>query len=181
MNRVFGSAAGIDVKVYYQDADSIHLKYEDVDKVVKRYKEKYGLELVGDELGKFHVYFPDIEKGCGEVYGTESFILGKKTSFDELGSTNKEGKLVNGGLSRMKGIPTSCIEYYAKVHNISVKEIYSKWFNNESIEFDLTNDNDKCVFRNNKDHTIPSLYGGQKGTTITFKFVRNESDKTVIN
>ena len=26
MNRVFGSAADIDVKIYYQDTDSIHLK-----------------------------------------------------------------------------------------------------------------------------------------------------------
>ena len=125
MNRVFGSAADIDVQIYYQDTDSIHLNYEDVDKVVKRYKEKYGLELVGDELGKFHVDFPDIEKGCGEVYGTESFFLGKKSCFDELKST-KEGKIINGDLSRMKGIPTPCIEYYAKVHNIRVKEIYSK-------------------------------------------------------
>ena len=37
MNRVFGSAADIDVKIYYQDTDSIRLNYEDVDKVVKRY------------------------------------------------------------------------------------------------------------------------------------------------
>ena len=79
MTRVFGSAADIDVKIHYRDTDSIHLNYEDVDKVVKRYKDNYGLELVGDELGKFHVYFPDIEKGCGEVYGTESLFLGKKT------------------------------------------------------------------------------------------------------
>ena len=114
MNRVFGSAADIDVNIYYQGTYPIHLNYEDVDKVVKRYNEKYGLELVGDELGKFHVDFPDIEKGCGEVYGTASFFLGKNSYFDELESTNKEGKLINGDLSRMKGIPTSCIEYYAK-------------------------------------------------------------------
>ena len=181
MNRVFGSAAGIDVKIYYQDTDSTHLNYEDVDKVVKRYKEQYGLELVGDQLGRFHVDFPDIDKECGEVCGTESFFLGKKTYFDELESTNKEGKLINGDLSRMIGIPTSCIESYAKVHDISVKEIYSKLFNNGSIEFDLTNANNKRVFRNNKDHTIYYLYEGQKGTTRTCKFVRNENDKIVIN
>ena len=39
MNRVFGSAPDIGVKIYYQDTDSIHLNYEDVDKVVKRYKD----------------------------------------------------------------------------------------------------------------------------------------------
>ena len=156
MNRVFGSANDIGVKMYYQDTDSIHLNYEDVDKLVKPYKEKYGLELVGDDLGKFHCDFPDIEKGCGEVYGIESFC--KKNYFDELESTNKEGNLIHGDLSRMKGIPTSCIEYYAKVHNISVKEIYSQLFYGKSIEFDLTNANNKCVFKNNKDHTLSSLY-----------------------
>ena len=80
----------------------------------------------------------------------------------------------------MKGIPTACIEYYSKVNNISVKEIYSQLFYGKSIEFDLTNNN-KCVFRNNKDHNISTLYEGQKGTTRTCKFLRNENDKIVIN
>ena len=108
-------------------------------------------------------------------------FLGKKTYFDRLESTSTDCKTINGDLSRMRGIPTSCIEYYAKIHNISVLEIYSQLFDGRSIEFDLTNDNNKCVFRNNKDHTISSLYEGQKGTTRTCKFVRNENDKIVIN
>ena len=57
----------------------------------------------------------------------------------------------------MKGIPTSCIEYYAKFNNISVLELYSQLFDGVSIEFDLPNDNNTCVFRNNKDHTVKSL------------------------
>ena len=146
-----------------------------------RDKDKYGLELVGEDLGNFQVYFPDIEKGCGEVYAIESLCLGKDNYFDHLESTCKEGKLINGGLSRMKGIPTSCIEYYAKVHSISVLELFSQLFDGMSIEFDLSNDNNKCVFRNNKDHTVSSLCEGQKGTTRTCKFTRNEHDKIVIN
>ena len=35
MNKVFSSAFDIGVKIYYQDTDSIHLNYDDVDKVVK--------------------------------------------------------------------------------------------------------------------------------------------------
>ena len=81
----------------------------------------------------------------------------------------------------MRGIPTSCVEHYAKIHSISVLEIYPQLFDGRSIEFDLTNCNNTCVFRNNKDHTISSLYEGQKGTTRTCKFVRNGNDKTVIN
>ena len=53
------------------------MNYDDVHKIVERYKEKYGLELVGEDLGNFHVDFPDIEQGCGEVYAIERFFLGK--------------------------------------------------------------------------------------------------------
>ena len=49
-----------------------------------------------------------------------------------------------------------------------------------SIECDLTNDNNKCVFRNNKDHTVSCLYEGQKGTARTCKGVRHENDNIVI-
>ena len=81
----------------------------------------------------------------------------------------------------MKGVPTSCIEYYAKVHNISVLEIYSQLFDGVSLGFDLTNGNNKCVFRNNKDHTVKFLFEGQKGTTRTGEFVRIANNKIVIN
>ena len=80
----------------------------------------------------------------------------------------------------MKGIPASCIEYFAKVHNISVLELYSQLFGGMSVEFGLTNGDNKCVFINNQDHTVSSLYEGQKLTTRTCKFVRNENDKTII-
>ena len=73
MNKVFSCADGCGVKTNYQDADSTHLNYDGVDKVVKRYK-KYGLEWVGEDLVNFHVDFPGIEKGCGEAYAIESFF-----------------------------------------------------------------------------------------------------------
>ena len=89
MNKVFSCADDCGVKAFYQDTDSTHLNYDDVDKVVKGYEEKYGVDLVGEYLGNFHVDFPDIEKDCGEVYAIESFVLGKKTYFDHLESTSK--------------------------------------------------------------------------------------------
>ena len=111
MNKVLSCVPMIVVlKTYYQDTGSIHLNYGDVDKVVKNYKE-YGFELVGENLGNFHVDLPDLQTGCGEVYAIESLCLGKTSYFDHLESTCKEGKLINGDLSRMKGIPTSCIVF----------------------------------------------------------------------
>ena len=38
MNKVFSCAYDLHIKIYYQDTDSIHLNYDDVDKVVERYK-----------------------------------------------------------------------------------------------------------------------------------------------
>ena len=50
MNKVFSCADDCDIKIYYQDTDSIHLNYDGADKVGKRYKDKYGSELVGEDL-----------------------------------------------------------------------------------------------------------------------------------
>ena len=80
MNKVFSCADDCQIKIYYQDTDSIHLNYDDVDTVVKRYKEKYGLDLVGEDLGNFHVDF-DMDKANSEIYAIESLFLGKKTIY----------------------------------------------------------------------------------------------------
>ena len=37
MNKVFSCASDLEVKTYHQDTDSIHLTYDDVDKVVEIY------------------------------------------------------------------------------------------------------------------------------------------------
>ena len=39
MNYVFDCANDCNVNIYYQDTDSIHLKYDDVDTIVNTYKE----------------------------------------------------------------------------------------------------------------------------------------------
>ena len=80
----------------------------------------------------------------------------------------------------MEGIPTSCIEQYAKVSNISVLELYSQLFGGVSIGLDFTNDNNTYVFSNNKYHTVKSLYEGQTGITRTYKFVRNKMVKLLL-
>ena len=78
MNKVFSCAGENNINIYYQDTDSIHLNYDDVDKVVEIYKETDGSELVGKELGNFHVDF-DMDGADSEIYAIESLFLGKKT------------------------------------------------------------------------------------------------------
>ena len=40
MNKVFSCADDLDIKLYYQDTDSIDLNYDDVGKTVEGYKEE---------------------------------------------------------------------------------------------------------------------------------------------
>ena len=180
MNRVFDSASKCGVKIYYQDTDSMHLNYDDVDKVVDKYKEIYNADLIGEELGNFHVDFPKKE-GYDEVYCIESLFLGKKTYLDILEYVAKNGNKINDNLIRLKGIPTSCIEYHAEKEKKSVLDIYKDFYNNKTIEFDLTNNGNKFVCRNNKDHTVYSLSHGDIGSIRKCQFIRNENDKIFIN
>ena len=55
MNKLFSCADEANTNICYQGTDSIHSNYDDVVKVVAAYKGKYGLELVGEDLGNFHV------------------------------------------------------------------------------------------------------------------------------
>ena len=83
MNKVFSCADDCDIKIYYLDTDSIHLNYDDVDQVVQRNKEKHGSELVGEDLGNFHIDF-SMDKANSEIYAIERLFLGKKTYIDIL-------------------------------------------------------------------------------------------------
>ena len=105
------------------------------------------------------------------------YSLVRRPTYIFLESTDKHGKTINSEHIRMKGIPTSCIQYYAEQHNISVLAIYKKLYNNAAIKFDLTNGGNKFVCRNNKDHTIPNA----SDFIRKCQYIRDESDKFYIN
>ena len=77
----------------------------------------------------------------------------------------------------MKGIPTPCIKYYAKQNNTTVLDVYKRLYNNKEIKFDLTNNGNKFVCRNDKDHTVSNV----SEFTRTAKFIRNNKDKIYIH
>ena len=105
------------------------------------------------------------------------YSLFKRTYVDILEPTDKDGKTINSEHIRMKGIPTSCIKYYAEQHSITVSDTYTKLFNNKTIKFDLTNDGNKFVCRSNKDHTISNV----SDFIRKCQYIRDESDKFFIN
>ena len=110
-------------------------------------------------------------------YAIESLFLGKRTYIDILASTDKDGKTIYSKLIRLKGRPTSCIKYYAEQNNMSVLDVYKKLFNNETVKFDLTNDGNKFVCRNNKEYTISNV----SDFTRNCQYIRDGSDKVIIN
>ena len=77
----------------------------------------------------------------------------------------------------MKGIPTPCVNYYAQKKGITALDMYNKQYNNEPINFDLTNDGNKFVCINNKDHT------GSNVTDVIRKcqYTRDDSDESFID
>ena len=81
------------------------------------------------------------EKWYKEVYIIESLFLGNKSYVDQLeyvDDNDKEHK-IQDDLARVKGFPTSCIEYYAKENGMSVLYVYKDLYDDKSIEIDLMN------------------------------------------
>ena len=138
--------------------------------------KKYGLDIVGEDLGNFHIDF-SMDKANSETYAIESLFPGKRTYIDILEPTDKDGKTIISKHIRMKGIPTTCIKYYADQHNTTVLDVYNKSVSNKTIEFNLTNDGNKFVYRNNKDHTISNV----SDFTRNCQHIKDESDKFFIN
>jgi hypothetical protein len=69
------------IKIYYQDTDSIHIEAHKVDKLNDLYKSKYHKELIGEDLGQFHNDFdPDEWKGKGynDVVSVGLIAIGKR-------------------------------------------------------------------------------------------------------
>ena len=114
--------------LFYTDTDSMHIR-SDLLKLLKiKYKEKYGEELNGVEMGQCHEDFdvPSNFKEGEKVLGAnESFFIMKKVYADQLiGDKGSVGYHI-----RMKGIPTDLVHF----------DDYRKIFNNEAVEFDLLN------------------------------------------
>ena len=57
MNQVMCLADDQNIKIYYQDTDSMHIEAHKVEKLNKLYTEKYGKELIGEELGAVPQWF----------------------------------------------------------------------------------------------------------------------------
>ena len=163
MNEVMAVADDNDIDIYYQDTDSLHINFEDLEKLKILYHKKYNRVLDGDDMGQFNNDFSI--KGCDEPYSEECIILGKKCYLDKVVGWDKDMiKHIEYHL-RMKGVPNKTIYHSAdKYYKGSVIDLYTDLLKGVRVDFDLLcRDEDgisqRTQFVFNKDYTI---YTSQK-------------------
>ncbi|GMF37454.1 unnamed protein product [Phytophthora fragariaefolia] len=127
MNRVMCLAEDIDARIWYQDTDSMHIDYDSVQRLAEAYRDLYSKELIGKQIGQFHVDF-DLAGSKGNIFARESIILSKKSYLDVLAC---DGNDATGLHIRCKGIPSELLER-------DTYATYMKLFNGQSVSFDLT-------------------------------------------
>ena len=103
MNEVFNIANNNKIPIYYTDTDSMHLPFNKVSKLERKFKEFYKRNLNGKNLCEFHIDF-NLEGATGEIYASKSLFLGKKCYIDILEGKNEKGELIKGNHIRMKGV-----------------------------------------------------------------------------
>ena len=119
---------------FYTDTDSVHLIRKTLPLLRQRFKERFGYELEGPNLGQFHIDFDspaNFKKGNKELGipdeqvrgAVESYFCAKKVYADKLLGT--EGTI--GYHMRMKGIVSNLVKW----------DDYVKFYNNEPITYDL--------------------------------------------
>ncbi|KKP78372.1 MAG: hypothetical protein UR73_C0001G0012 [candidate division WS6 bacterium GW2011_GWF1_35_23] len=128
MNQLFYLAYKNNLKIFYQDTDSIHILEENIKPLSDLYLEKYNKILIGKNMGQFHSDF-DLSGAIKNIHSKELIILGKKSYLDILEGQNDKNETLNSFHIRLKGIP-----------KCSVKEPYNVFlelFNGEKKEFSM--------------------------------------------
>lgn len=191
MSEVMCLADDLNIKMYITDTDSIHIDNRSIPKLAEQYKKDNKRELIGKNMGQFHTDFDsDIltkrakqlsgckikkckDKKCicnnnCELLARRSIFLGKKCYIDEL--YNKYDKTLVDYHIRLKGIPNKSILHYCYKNNITPFELYEKLYVGEKIEFDLTCEGMKAVFKFENNMVIRTLEYQDMGTTRAVKF-----------
>ena len=157
MNEVMTLAEDEGHPIYYQDTDSMHIYNEHVSKLATTFRQKYGRELIGKQMGQFHVDFE--MEGCDNIYSEKFIALGKKSYIDCLVGTDEHGKQQRGYHIRMKGIPTDTIIGYCKRKRCSPLKLYEDLADGKAVEFNLLEGElgERVRFKKTKMSTMTTL------------------------
>ena len=141
MNEVICTAEDNGIEIFYQDTDSMHLYEKNIPQLRKVYNEKYGRELIGNDLGQFHTDFEMDTKDVGDVSSLLCVMLGKKCYLDVLKGDKSEALECH---IRLKGVSTKSIKYTAKkiyghkTETMNILHLYKDLYDGKKIQFDLT-------------------------------------------
>ena len=163
MNEVMTIADDNNLNIWYQDTDSMHIDYEQVETLATLFKEKYSKELIGKDMGQFHIDF-DMDGAVDDIYSIEAYVIAKKVYIDILESRNEHNEIIQDNHIRLKSVPTSCIKHTANKENTTPIELFKQLFNGDKIKFDLLEDGNKCGFKFEKDFSVRSYEPNKKKT-----------------
>ena len=146
MSEVMVLAQIMGIDVYYTDTDSIHLDNVNITRLANAYREEYGRELIGKNMGQFHTDFPN-HPSTGLPTMSRRFIgVGKKAYVDEL--IDPTGEICYH--TRLKGIPSATIMKTAdKDYNGDVIGLYKDLYDGKAVYFDLLDGRVSFVLNNN--------------------------------
>lgn len=140
MNKVMCLAEDNGIKIYYQDTDSMHIENDQIDDLAKLFKQKYGHDMIGKNMGQFHCDFepPEKMKPCTVLYSDKFIALGKKSYLDRVVVKKPNGETDFFYHSRMKGIPKKILKKNVKDnYGGNYEKLYTHLFNNGYCTFDL--------------------------------------------
>jgi hypothetical protein len=162
MNEVMCLAEDLNIKIYYQDTDSMHIDKSKVSLLAEEFNKLYNKELIGESLGQFHGDFDVRNSTTGKkiknCYAKESYFLGKKSYLDVLTVDSDEEKFMDTNYHiRLKGISKNAFPD-------DIINCYDSLFKGNSYSFDLLKN--KAKFHRNKDFT----YSMEKSFIRTVKF-----------
>ena len=155
MNQVMCLAEDLDILMVYTDTDSIHIESNKVKYLGDEFQKKYGRQLIGKDLGQFHVDFSmfdedgekmDVKTDINSIAG---YFLGKKVYNDLLEAHDEHNKPLHDHHTRLKSVSGSCIKKKAQeeIYKGNVMNIYKDLFDGVEITFDLKDRlDDKDVF-----------------------------------
>lgn len=149
MNEVMCLADDLQLNIYYQDTDSMHIDAESIDLLEACYFMKYNRDLIGSKMGQFH---SDFDFKCDEGHSPvsiESIYCGKKSYIDKVECVVNNKKVINYHY-RLKGIPRKNIDHVVKNnYDGDYMKLYKDLLNKKTIEFDLVQSGVKFEFTNN--------------------------------
>jgi hypothetical protein len=152
MNEVMSVAEDNNIEILYQDTDSMHIVHDDCESIFDKngvevftkgaictleteFRNKYGRELIGKNLGQFHCDFEI--GGAKNIYAKETIILGKKCYYDRMISNHQDGLNVEDDKITFKGISEQAFYNKASEYKDGASEVFRKLYDGHDVVFNL--------------------------------------------